>query len=131
MVIRRGWPYSGHRAMRNSTLASWEAEECPQPGFHPGAGDEIALLESGTCLPRYHMASPVNTTSGAVTEMALYAGTGSARINRLVSAKEVVEELSTKLPLNYTRKQGVTPRLAAGEARSEATAISSESAGQE
>ncbi len=92
-----GWSYAGHRVLRNSTLEAWEAAGCPQPGRRPGDGDPVALRKNGTWLPRYHMASPVETTSGSVDEMALYAGTGSARIDRVVSAKDVVEGLSHAL----------------------------------
>jgi nitronate monooxygenase len=93
-----GWPYSGHRVIRNGTLDAWEAQGCPQPGSRPGEGDPIALLKSGEWLPRYHMASPVDTTAGPVREMALYAGTGCARIERLASAHDLVEDLSRHLP---------------------------------
>jgi nitronate monooxygenase len=92
-----GWPYAGHRVLRNRTLEAWEAAGCPEPGLRPGEGESVAVLKSGTSLPRYHMASPVDTTSGSVNEMALYAGTGSARIDQLVSAKDVVESLSYAL----------------------------------
>jgi hypothetical protein len=43
------------------------------------------------------MASPVDTTEGAARDMALYAGTGSERIDRLLSAQEVVNTLSRQL----------------------------------
>jgi len=92
-----GWPYAGHRVLRNSTLEDWEATGCPPPGRRPGEGDLIASRNSGDRLPRYDMASPVESTSGAVDEMALYAGTGSARITRLESAREIVNQIATTL----------------------------------
>jgi nitronate monooxygenase len=92
-----GWPYSGHRVIRNRTLDDWEAAGCPLPGQRPGEGDRIAQSRSGEWLVRYHMASPVDTTEGAARDMALYAGTGSERIDRLLSAQEVVNTLSRQL----------------------------------
>lgn len=88
-----GWPYSGHRVIRNSTLDDWEGAGCPLPGTRPGEGDPIAVSENGSTFNRYHMASPVDTMTGEVQAMALYAGTGSSRISSVVSAKEVVETL--------------------------------------
>lgn len=92
-----GWPYSGHRVIRNKTLDDWEAAGCPLPGLRPGEGDRIAQSANGEWLARYHMASPVDTTAGAAKDMALYAGTGSARIDRLLSAKEIIGTLSPVL----------------------------------
>jgi nitronate monooxygenase len=98
-----GWPYSGHRVIRNKTLEVWEAAGCPLPGHRPGENDTIAYLRSGVALPRYHMASPLETTSGAVTEMALYAGTGSARIGSIVPAAQVIREVADALPAGALR----------------------------
>lgn len=93
-----GWPYSGHRVIRNGTLDEWEAAGCPLPGQRPGEGERIAQMSNGKWLDRYHMASPVDTTLGAIGDMALYAGTGSERIDRLVNAGTIVENLARHLP---------------------------------
>jgi len=89
-----GWPYSAHRVLRNYTLERWEAAGCPQPGNRPGEGDLIARTIQDWDIPRYHMASPVSTTTGNVLELALYAGTGCGRINEILPAKEIVQRLS-------------------------------------
>lgn len=91
-----GWPYSAHRVLRNYTLDRWEAAGCPQPGRRPGEGDLIARTTQGWDIPRYHVASPVCTTTGNVLELALYAGTGSARIGSILPAKEIVQRLSAR-----------------------------------
>jgi len=88
-----GWPYSGHRVLRNKTLNNWESEGCPLPGQRPGEDDIVATTSSAWDVPRYHMASPVNTTTGNVLEQALYAGTGSARIKSVLSTAEIIAEL--------------------------------------
>jgi len=105
-----GWPYSGHRVIRNKTLDDWEAAGCPLPGQRPGERDRIAQSRNGEWLARYHMASPVDTTSGAVREMALYAGTGSDRIDRLVSAQEIVDKLARQLPSRLSASAGLMSR---------------------
>ena len=87
-----GWPYSGHRVIRNQTLEQWEAAGCRQPGNRPGEG-EIATTLSNWRIPRYHMASPVDTTTGDVLDLALYAGTSCEKIDAIIPAGEVIETI--------------------------------------
>ena len=53
----------------------WEAAGCPLPGQRPGEGETVGRSNGGDLLPRYHIASPIDTTTGSVKEKALYAGT--------------------------------------------------------
>ena len=107
-----GWPYSSHRVIRNSTLERWEAAGCPPSGQRPGEGDTIATTALGWEIPRYHMTSPVSTTTGDVLQLALYAGTGSAKIEEVLPAKEIVQRLSAKplLQLNPLTKHNTGAR---------------------
>ncbi len=91
------WPYAGSRVLRNRTLVRWEAAGCPPIGQRPGENDLIATTQSGFKVPRYHIASPVNTTRGNLLDLALYAGTSSGRINRVADAADIVAELSADL----------------------------------
>jgi hypothetical protein len=43
------------------------------------------------------MASPVTTTVGSLLDLALYAGTSSARIDNVLPAAEIVKDLVSKL----------------------------------
>jgi len=88
-----GWPYSGHRVLRNRTLETWEACGCPLPGDRPGEKDLVATTIKQWQIPRYHMASPVDTTTGNVLDLALYAGKGSVKINQILSVKEIFKQL--------------------------------------
>jgi nitronate monooxygenase len=97
------WPYSSVRVLRNRTLMDWEAHGCPPVGRRPGEGDIVATTSAGWNIPRYHIASPVNTTTGEVLDLALYAGTSSARINDVLPAQEIIEQLCIKDAPNVTR----------------------------
>lgn len=87
------WPYAGHRVLRNSTLEQWEAAGCPPAGHRPGDGEKVATTIAGWHIPRYHIASPKDTTVGEVLDLALYAGTGCEKIVEILPAGEVVKRL--------------------------------------
>lgn len=87
------WPYANSRVLRNPTLSRWEAAGCPPAGKRPGEGELIATTESGWKIPRYHIASPVDTTVGELLDLALYAGTSCARIADVLPAAEIVRSL--------------------------------------
>jgi nitronate monooxygenase len=89
----KGWPYSGHRVLRNETLDNWEALGCPSAGNRPGEEDLIATTVKQWEIPRYHMASPVDTTTGDVINLALYAGVGSAKIEKIMSVQEIFKHI--------------------------------------
>lgn len=91
------WPHSNSRVLRNSTLVHWEAEGCPPPGKRPDEGEPIACTPSGDDVLRYNVLSPVNTTSGSVLEMALYAGTSCERIESILPAEEIIRQLAADI----------------------------------
>ncbi|MFT7652122.1 MAG: nitronate monooxygenase [Limisphaerales bacterium] len=97
------WPYASVRVLRNSTITQWEACGCPPVGQRPGEGERVATTASGWEVPRYHIASPVKTTYGEVLDLALYAGTSSAKIQDVLSAEEIVHQLTAGL--NHQPKQ--------------------------
>ena len=87
-----GWPYAAHRALRNSTIASWEAAGCPPPGKRPGEGDITARLGDRVFV-RYDDAPPRIGMSGAPEAMSLYAGSSCGEIAEILGAAEVVSRL--------------------------------------
>lgn len=99
-----GWPHSNSRVLRNATLDRWEAAGCPQPGSRPGENSIVATTESGWNVPLYHIASPVEKTTGDLLNMALYAGMGASRINDVLPAAQIVEQLCAELPETKTIK---------------------------
>ena len=102
-----GWTYSCQRVIRNWTLERWEAEGCPMPGKRPGEGDIVAV-NNGFEIPRYHIASPVNTTEGDVLDLALYAGTSAARIDNVLAAADIISDLCSGIPQTAERQVQVS-----------------------
>ena len=96
-----GWPLTNSRVLRNHTLTNWEAEGCPGHGKRPGENEIVAWSESSGEITRYSIASPVNTTCGDVLDLALYAGTSSAKITDIQPAAEIVKNLCGKLANSY------------------------------
>jgi NAD(P)H-dependent flavin oxidoreductase YrpB (nitropropane dioxygenase family) len=82
-----GWPNAPHRVLRSAIDA---AEASP---------DDIVgelVLRSGKPLPmpRFGASSPNRDTTGDISAMALYAGVSVGDVDRVMSAAEVVAELS-------------------------------------
>jgi nitronate monooxygenase len=88
-----GWQSALHRVVRNGTFTRWESAGCPPGGKRPGEGDIVATQATGQPYARYAMSYPSATVSGAVEEMALYAGEGVERIGDLPPAGELVARL--------------------------------------
>ncbi len=88
-----GWPDALHRVLRNATLENWEAAGCPPPGRRPGEGDEVARDSAGNPIHRYDDMAPRPGMSGALAEMALYAGMGVGDVTDLPSAGDLVRRL--------------------------------------
>jgi NAD(P)H-dependent flavin oxidoreductase YrpB (nitropropane dioxygenase family) len=88
-----GWPNALHRVLRNATLENWEAAGSPPPGHRPGESDEIARDRAGNVIQRYEDVAPRPGMTGAIGDMALYAGTGVEHVRDLPSAGELVRRL--------------------------------------
>lgn len=93
-----GWPYSAHRALRNSTIESCEASGCRTVGSRPGEGEAVAETPDGEAILRYETTAPKAGFTGNIEAMCLYSGTGSAAISDIPPASERVERtLAVKL----------------------------------
>jgi NAD(P)H-dependent flavin oxidoreductase YrpB (nitropropane dioxygenase family) len=88
-----GWPSALHRVLRNSTLENWEAVGSPPPGRRPGEGNEVARDQAGNAIRRYDDSAPRAGMTGAIADMALYAGTGVEQVTDLPRAGELVQRL--------------------------------------
>jgi nitronate monooxygenase len=88
-----GWVGAPHRALRNSTMRTWEAAGCPAPGQRPGEGDIIGTSYSGSKIRRYTSNPPRPGYSGQIEEMSLWAGAGVGSIRDIAPAQEIVERL--------------------------------------
>ena len=82
-----GWPHAPHRVLRSSIEAATAA-----------TNDVVGetRLENGTAMSmtRFGVSSPTRDTTGDISAMALYAGRSVGSVDRVMSAAEVVEELS-------------------------------------
>jgi NAD(P)H-dependent flavin oxidoreductase YrpB (nitropropane dioxygenase family) len=88
-----GWPDAPHRVLRNSTLAAWERAGRPGAPRRPGEGDLLAQSPDGSDVHRYDATPPMHGTSGNVEALALYAGQGTALVDDLLPAAEIVDQL--------------------------------------
>jgi nitronate monooxygenase len=82
-----GWPDAPHRVLRSSIEAATAA-----------ASDVVGetRLANGQAVPmaRFAVSSPSRDTTGDISAMALYAGRSVGSVDRVMTAADVVEELS-------------------------------------
>jgi NAD(P)H-dependent flavin oxidoreductase YrpB (nitropropane dioxygenase family) len=88
-----GWPDAPHRVLRNSTLAAWERAGRPAAPGRPGEGDLLAQAPDGSNVHRYDATPPMHGTSGNAEALALYAGQGTALVDELLPAAQIVDQL--------------------------------------
>jgi nitronate monooxygenase len=87
------WRNATHRVLQNQTTLAWEAAGSGPEGIRPGDGDMVAVV-GNTPLPRYTIFPPgEGMPKEAVTQMALYAGTGVGLIHDLPCAGDLVRRL--------------------------------------
>ena len=93
LLFDGGWPDAPLRALRNSTLAAWEAAGRPPHGQRPREGETIAALPDGTPAPRYSMVPPLPGMTGELEALVHYAGQSAGLVTRVQPAAEIVREL--------------------------------------
>ena len=92
-----GWPDAPHRALRNATSRTWEAAGRPASGSRPGEGQSIAAGPSGEPVVRYSSALPLESATGDIEALSLWAGQSVALANRIQPAAEIVAELVSRI----------------------------------
>jgi nitronate monooxygenase len=99
-----GWPNASLRTLKNATTHYWELAGRPAAPNRPGEGDQVAQRADGSKIVRYSFSSPTRDTSGAVEEMALYAGEGVGLVRSREPAAAIVADLAGGLgPLTSPR----------------------------
>lgn len=88
-----GWPDAPHRAIRNSTVAAWEAAGCPRPGSRPGEGDVIVTSESRGEITRYRSYTPGPDATGNIEACSMWAGQTAAMVRRVQPAADIVRDI--------------------------------------
>jgi nitronate monooxygenase len=102
-----GWPSSPLRALRNSTVAMWEAAGSPPPGQRPGEGEVIVHNERGQPVARYGSDCPLQGAEGEIEAMVLYAGQGVGILREVKPAGEIVREIAQQAVDTLERAQSV------------------------
>jgi nitronate monooxygenase len=85
-----GWPDAPHRALRNSTVARWEAAGRPPSGQRPGEGDVLGHTADGRPVVRYRSLNPAAGAVGDIEAMSLYAGQSVGLVTHTQPAADIV-----------------------------------------
>ena len=91
-----GWPGAPHRALRNSTIAEWEAAGSPPTGQRPGEAEVLGRTPEGRPVVRYQSLGPVAETTGNIEAMSLYAGQSAGLITQSRPAGEIVRAVAAE-----------------------------------
>ncbi|MFD7922146.1 NAD(P)H-dependent flavin oxidoreductase [Streptomyces sp. NPDC059740] len=93
VIFDKGWP-APHRALRNSTVRSWEAAGRPSPeDARPGEHDILGSTDDGTPIERYADVAPTRDMTGQEEAMALYAGQSVGLVEETLPAADIVRAL--------------------------------------
>ena len=105
-VFEIGWPGLPERALRNATIAAWEAEREPRVrpsdrpaeiiGTRPSPGGDLEI-------PRWWVDTPHAGDLGAVGEMALYAGPAAGLVREVEPAAEIVRRIAAEAEAELER----------------------------
>ena len=82
-----GWPHAPHRVLRSSIEAATAAPR-------DVVGETRQANGAAMKMARFGVSSPSRDTTGDISAMALYAGRSVGSVDRVMSAAEVVDELS-------------------------------------
>jgi NAD(P)H-dependent flavin oxidoreductase YrpB (nitropropane dioxygenase family) len=88
-----GWPGAPHRALRNSTLLTWQEAGSPAAPDRPGEDDVIAFRANGAAELRYGDALPLPGMTGNLEAMAHYAGQSAGLVRDVAPAATIVADL--------------------------------------
>ncbi len=89
-----GWPNAPHRALRNSTINTWQAAGEPASPARPGEHAVVATDADGRQWPRYADMIPVPGMRGELEALALYAGQTAGLISDTAPAGEIVADIA-------------------------------------
>jgi nitronate monooxygenase len=90
-IFHINWPRGAAvRVLQNSVTRGERGDS-----FDPAANHVIAY-DDGRPIPLFSTDSPLRTTTGDLEAMALYAGTGAADIDRIQSAAELIDAVTTQ-----------------------------------
>lgn len=91
-----GWVGAPHRALRNSTLSSWEDAGRPSSPGRPNEGEVVATDASGREHRRYDDIMPLPGMVGDLDALALYAGQSAALVRDVMPAGQIVRQIAAE-----------------------------------
>ncbi len=88
-----GWPEAPHRVLSNEVLRTWEAAGRPLPPTRPGDGTVVARGPEGIEYRLYDDMPPLASFTGAVDDMACYAGQSVGVVHDAAPAAAIIEQI--------------------------------------
>ncbi|PCH49340.1 MAG: 2-nitropropane dioxygenase [Cellvibrionales bacterium] len=95
-----GWPDAAHRVIRNRVYDDWEAAGSPPSGERPNENVVIGTLREGeeaVDLPSYTVTPPLLQFHADLEQAALYCGHSCDRIDDILPAGELMQQLIREL----------------------------------
>jgi len=105
-LFHLGWEHAPHRALRNSTVALWEAAGRPPIGARPREGEEVGSRADGTPVLRYSSSLPLAGAEGDVEAFSLYAGQSVGLVADVEPAAAIVRDLVSEAESVLARLAG-------------------------
>ena len=90
------WKDAPARALRNKTVARWEAAGRPSPGQRPHEGDVVATSDSRGEIKRYMPTAPISDVEGDIDALPMWAGQGVGLVKRIQPAGDIVREVNAQ-----------------------------------
>jgi nitronate monooxygenase len=90
------WNDAPARALRNKTVANWEAAGRPPKDMRPGQNEVVAVSASRGDIKRYMPTAPINDVEGDIDALPMWAGQGVGLIKRIQPAAEIVREINAQ-----------------------------------
>jgi nitronate monooxygenase len=102
-----GWPDAPHRVLRSEAVIRWEAAGRPSPGNRPNEGVTIAQSRRPDIevpLVSYTVMPPSDYISGAIEELAFYAGQSCSLVHEILPAGEIVRRIAAEAARVITQR---------------------------
>jgi nitronate monooxygenase len=90
------WSNAPARALRNKTVASWEAAGRPPKDQRSGQNEVVAVSASRGDIKRYMPTAPISDVEGDIDALPMWAGQGVGLVNRVQPAAEIVREINSE-----------------------------------
>ncbi len=93
LLFNGGWENAPHRTLHNSTVQQWETANSSGSRQRPNEGEIIGTSPTGSPIQRYDDKIPLETTTGNLEAMALYAGQSTGLIKQVLPAAEIIQQI--------------------------------------